>query len=82
MPPWRQTKEESVSPDRPRIVCANETVLGLPSTNPFPNVFSGLVRFKTPKSVQRAYDKSVLEEVVVQDVAVQVKIVKEVGRRL
>lgn len=50
-------------------------------TNTRGNLYSGLVRFKTPKSVQRAYDKSVLEEVVVQDVAVLVRIVKEVGRR-
>ena len=53
-----------------------------PSTKAFSNLLPGLVRFKTPKSVQRAYDKSVVEEVVVQDVAVQVRIVKEVGRRL
>ena len=34
----------------------------------------GLVRFKTPKSVDRAMRKFLIEEIVVQDVAVQVKV--------
>jgi len=36
----------------------------------------GLVRFKSPKSVQRAMDKFRSEEIVVQDVAVMVKVLK------
>jgi len=36
----------------------------------------GLVRFKSPKSVQRAMDKFRTEEIVVQDVAVMVKVLK------
>jgi hypothetical protein len=35
---------------------------------------TGLVRFKTPKSVDRAMRKFLIEEIVVQDVAVQVKV--------
>lgn len=42
----------------------------------FPNNIShkGLVRFKSPKAVDLAMRKFLVEEIVVQDVAVQVKV--------